>query len=185
MSDANCAGALEQRLRALLKGLEQEFPGAVETVRFGGQTMSWAEMVAQLKAAVEAFDAVHRAQLAHRAAVSDRRRAMKGSRSLYEDAVFFLKHYLGKDSPRLPHFGVALPKPRRALTVEANAVSRAKAAATRKARGTLGKRQRQALGKPKVVTLEVFGVDGPPSSTMPGVATPGTPAVEPEPSGTD
>jgi hypothetical protein len=70
----------------------------------------------------------------YRQAVAECRRAMKAFHSTYEDAVLFLKHCLGRDNPRLAEFGVALPQPRRPLTAEANALSGAKAAATRRAR---------------------------------------------------
>lgn len=134
MSGPNHIGAFERRVRALCEGFRRELPPSVERVRLGGEEMPFAEVLAALQAMESTFDAVHDARQRYRQAVGDRRRAMKAHRSTYEDMVVFLKHYLGKASPRLTSFGVALPKGRRALTAEASAIARAKAAATRKAR---------------------------------------------------
>ncbi len=187
MSGADHAGALELKFRAMLAGLRREFPPSTESVRFGGRSMSSGEMVALIQSTLDTFEAVHQAEGAFRQAVVNRRRAMKGSRSIYEDAVFFLKHQLGKNSPRLAQFGVALPKDRRPPTAEAAAISRAKAAATRKARGTLGKRQRLALGRPPEPVLQVLGADRQPLRVAGegAVDAAGQVSEGPEPSGTD
>jgi len=162
MTGEHHTGTLERKVRAMYEGFRREFPPTCERVLFGGREMTLAEVVAALEAMEATFEAVHRAQRGYRQAVGARRRAMKGHRSTYEDAVCFLKHHLGKASPRLVGFGVALPKLRRPLTAEASAIARAKAEATRKARGVLGRRQRLALGRPPEPTLQVFGLDGQP-----------------------
>ncbi len=162
MASIDQVGAFERRVRALVDGFVQEFPPSEQEVYFGGRKTTAAGVVAMLKQVQEVLEAVHRTDRAFRQAVADRRKAMKSHRATYEDAVFFLKHHLGRENPRLASFGVALPKPRRRLSTEAKAIARAKAAATRKARGTMGKKQRMALGRASGPTLQVFGADGQP-----------------------
>ena len=182
MSGADRAGALEQKSRALLEGLRDDFTPQAEPVRFGGKSMTFQEMVAAIEEVVGSFQAVRDAESAFRRAIANRRRAMKGHRSTYEDAVCFLKHHLGKDSAQLAKFGIARPRERTPLSAEANAISRAKAAATRKARGTLGRRQRLLLGRPPEPTLQVFGADGQPLGASSSTAIDSAPALEePEP----
>jgi hypothetical protein len=170
MSGQHHTGEFEKKLRALCEGFRRDFTPSQETVNFGGRPLTVAEVLASLQAIEDTFESVHQAHRAYRQAVSERRRAMKRHRSVYEDAVVFLKHHLGKESPRLTSFGVALHKERRPLSAEANALSRAKAAATRKARGTLGKRQRLALARPPERVPQVLGPDGQPLS--PGAEVP-------------
>ena len=181
MSGQHHVGAFEKKVRALVEGFHREFPASDQAVIFGGAPMAVADVLARLEAMVASFEAVHRAHRSFRQAVDDRRRAMKGHRTTYEDALVLLKHHLGRASPRLMEFGLAQPKARRAPTAEAKAIARAKAAATRKARGTLGKRQRLALGRAPEPTLQVFGPDGQPLGATPATAE--SPPSDQEPRG--
>ncbi len=153
------SGGLEKLVRAMLDGFEREFPSSPEKLVFGGEKMTLAQVHERLRVMAEAFAAVHTARRTLRQALTDLRRSMKGFRSTYLDAVLFVKHHLGKDSPRLTLFGVRPPKARAPLTVEARVIASAKAAATRCARKTMGKRQRQALGRaePTVQVLDAAG----------------------------
>jgi hypothetical protein len=188
VSGENHSGAFEQRLRAMCSGFRRAFSPTVERVLFGGREMTLSELMASLEAMEATFDAVHCAEVNYRQAVSQRRRAMKGYRSDYEDAVVFLKHQLGKANPRLVEFGLQLPKQRRPLTVEAQASSRVKAAATRKARGVMSRKQRLAIGRPPEPTLHVFGLDAQasvvasaPGQTEAGSTDAPSASVEPHP----
>lgn len=165
MGSAAHVGVFERRVRALTEAFTREFPASDQSVLFGGRTMTMAEVVSSLQQMLETLEAVHRTHRAFRQAVADRRRASQSHRGTYEDAVFFLKHQLGRENPRLGSFGVPLPKPRKKPTTEAKAIARAKAAATRRARGTMGKLQRLALQKAREGTVQVFGSDGQPLVT--------------------
>jgi hypothetical protein len=173
-------GAFERKVRTLCEGFCREFPPSEEKVLFGGRTMTVAEVVTALNRMMEMLESVHRTHLAFRQAVGDRRRAAKSHRATYEDAVFLLKHRLGRENPRLASFGVALPKARRRLSNEAKAIARAKAEATRRARGTMSKKQRLALGKPPEPTLQVLGSDGQPLLPAAEASIEGEPKPTPE-----
>jgi hypothetical protein len=152
-------GGLEKLVRAMLDGFEREFPSSAEKVVFGGEKTTLAQVHERLRTMVGTFAAVDTARRTLRGALSDLHRSMKGFRSTYLDAVLYVKHHLGKDSPRLLLFGVRPPKARTPLTVEARVIASAKAAATRSARKTMGKRQRQALSRaePTVQVLDGAG----------------------------
>lgn len=180
MAAVDQVGAFERKVRTLSEGFCQEFPPSDEPVIFGGRTMTVAQVVTALKQLVEMLDAVHRNQRAFQQAVADRRRAAKSHRATYEDAVFLLKHRLGRENPRLAAFGVVLPKARRRLSNEAKAIAQIKAAATRKARGTMSRKQRLALGKPPEPTLQVFTGDGQPLVPVTADASEGAPQSAPE-----
>ncbi len=154
------AGAFEKAVRALVEGFRRELPASGHEVIFGGRKMTMEELHALLDGMAESFEAVHRAERALRQAIADRRRSVKGHRSTFGDAVVLLKHHFGKDSPALALFGLRLAKPRTPLTAEAKARAHAKSLATRKARGTLGRKQRLALGRPPEPTLLVLDAEG-------------------------
>ena len=140
------AGAFEKKVRELCEGFRRAFPASDQPVIFGGRTMPLAEVATILRQMEQTFAGVHEAELTFRQAVANRRRAVKAHRSTYGDAVVFLKHHLGRESPALVDFGIRPPKAPKPLSVEARAIARAKAAATRRARRLPGKRPGLELG---------------------------------------
>lgn len=110
-------------------------------VTFTGGTFTPAQITAKLqslgalRAAVDAAKASMRARLAEERAETPSLRAFTGALGLYVKAVF-------GDSPEvLADFGL-VPMARASLTVEAKVAASAKRAATRKARATLGPKQK-------------------------------------------
>ena len=75
----------------------------------------------------------------------------------------------GTSADVLADFGLTLPKARAPLTAEEKAVAAAKRAATRKARGTMGKVQKKAVKGAVSATLVVTPLAAP----QPAMATPG------------
>src|SRR5580698_3600880 len=105
MGSAAHVGVFERRVRALTEAFTREFPASDQPVLFGGHTMTLAEVVVALQQMLDTLEAVHRTHRAFRQAVANRRRAHLSHRGTYEDAVFFLKHQLGRENPRLANFG--------------------------------------------------------------------------------
>ena len=89
------------------------------------------------------FTAATQAKLAYAAAVAARKAALADIHAFYQSLVAVLKQTLGPTNQGLlPGFGIAPPKARTEASPEVKALAKVKAAATRKARGTLGKKER-------------------------------------------
>ncbi len=158
------AGAFEVKGRELCEGFRRAFPASDQPVIFGGRKMTLAEVSTALGQMEQTFAVVHEAELTFRQAVANRRRAMKAHRSTYGDAVVFLKHHLGRESPALVDFGIRPPKTPRPLSVEARAIARAKAAATRRARRLPSNRHRPDVSGRPVPTPPTEGSGGCPAA---------------------
>ncbi len=153
-------GTFEAKMRALTEGFIKHYPASDQEVLFGGKKTTVGKVVAALKGVNETLEAVHRANLAFRHAVDHRRKSMKELRATYEDAVCFLKFQMGRENPKLGAFGIDLPKPRKRPSNEVKALAAAKRLATRRARGTMGPKQRLALGKAGEPRVQLFGSAG-------------------------
>jgi hypothetical protein len=110
-----------------------------------GRELSRDELVAVFEAQVDAIDAIRTARAALSAAVARERavaRRLAPQLPLFRDA---LCHLLGFRSEVLADFGWRLPKKPGPKTATAKLAGVEKGRATRKARGTMGKRQRQKI----------------------------------------
>ncbi|MHB8416511.1 MAG: hypothetical protein ACYDCL_00440 [Myxococcales bacterium] len=136
-------GGVRTEVTAVANGIGTSFPAGA-TIVVDGQSYSQASLLAALQAALALYSAVDTAvqalknqRLALRAALPDVRQLLAGIKAA-------LVAYFGKGNPVLEAFGFNLQKPRQ-LNVEQKLARKEKAAATRKLRGTTGKRQKQGV----------------------------------------
>ncbi len=145
MSAIDQVGIFERKVSLLCRAFLSEFSDPTQKVHVGGREMTVGELVKDLQGMQELLEAVHRTHRSFRHAVAERRKAARRLRSLYEDTALFVTNQLGRENPRLATFGLRLRKARRPLSSSAKTIAQAKAAATRLARGTMGKKQRSTL----------------------------------------
>ena len=153
-------------VQALIAGTKQHFPtGSFTLGNTAYTTASLVELLQSLADAIAATDAAHAAT---REAVA----ALRGARAKVSPVMLDYKRWLlstyGNAAQTLVDFGVQPHKARTPLTSGKLAVAAAKAASTRKARGTVGKKKKLA------VKGDVTGV----------IMTPVTTALAPTPSAT-
>ncbi len=164
---------LELRLDKALDGVRTVLM-AGSSLDVNGQTFAQADLDAFLVKALSLHAAprtlrgeLEAAQKARDAAVGAEKLFLAGLKA----AVI---NKLGPDDPRLIQFGFKPRQKPKKLTSAENVARQAKAESTRKARGTLGSRQRAAIhGQSSAV---VVGSDGKPSAVL----QPGTAPVTPK-----
>ncbi len=144
---------LESELQLLLAGTQKNIP-TTSMVDVNGQQMKPADIVAKLQGWIQLMEQKDAAKapystalLAVQAVASDAHQF----RVAYGQA---LKQVLGKNSPLLADFGLSTPQPK-PQTATTRVLAQAKSLATRKARGTLGSVQKQAIKGPGVTSVTV------------------------------
>jgi hypothetical protein len=159
------------QLQMLVSGLQKQFPNGNFTL--GNTAYTTVTLVAALMSLINAINAVTAAQASAKVAVA----ALRATSAQVGPIVLALKRNLlatfGNAADILALFGLEPRKAPAPRTVEEKAASKAKADATRKARGTTSKKQKLA------VTGNVTGVNVIPITapvTAPQNAEP-TPAV--------
>jgi hypothetical protein len=166
-------------VQALIAGTQKHFPTAQFT--FGGITYTAASLVPLLQSVADAITAVNALQASAKEAVA----AMQGTEAKADPIIRgyqrFLRATFAAAAQSLVDFDLAPPKARTPRTVEQKAAAKAKAAATRLARGTTSKKKKLS------VTGNVIGVTvtpitaptaAPPAAPVPPV-TPASPAAQP------
>lgn len=128
---------------ALIVGLRKNYAPA-ETFRMPGGTLTRDELAARLQRFIASAEKTKAKQREYLAAVQAERRTFAELRSTYDCAVSILRGHHGKASRQLLEFGIAPAKPRQ-VSVATQLVAVEKANATRIARGTMGKRQREKI----------------------------------------
>ncbi len=163
----------EALLTTLVAGLQQLIP-AKSTLLVKGVTMTQAQVVSALQAAIAYYSAVRNQKAAMLTALAAREAQSQAARDLYNQIKAALVAQLGKGNPELGKFGFKVGKAPRLLTSAEKALKAARARVTRKLRGTLGSRMKAAIVA-ATPTLQL-GPNGP-------TLTP-NPADVPAPSGT-
>ena len=107
-----------------------------------GSTVTPAEAEAKLNALAKLRNDVDAARAALKAALADEKAQLPGLREFFLAFVSFVRAGFGNSPDILVDFGLAPRKARKPLTVEQRAAAAAKRAATRAARGIIGKRKR-------------------------------------------
>jgi hypothetical protein len=128
---------------ALITGINTLLPG-VDPFVIASATMSRADLLAKLQGRLDAANATKAALLAHRQAVEAERASDAVVRPLRAQLKVYLQGRFGKTNTQLQSFGFT-PNKVPLKTVLAKATGVAKAAATRVARHTLGKKQKAAI----------------------------------------
>ena len=130
-----------QRATARAAGVRLHFTGAAPI--WLGTTP--ADLLAQLDAYVAALDAADQAAVAHADAVAHARALEPGITEQYARLESHVRNVFGANASALGDFGMDVPKKRGPKTTTVKAEMVKKAAATRLARGTKGKRQKKAI----------------------------------------
>jgi hypothetical protein len=135
--------AVLAQLQMLVSGLQKQFPNGNFTL--GNTAFTTATLVVALKSLIEAIDAVTTAQASAKVAVA----ALRATKAQVGPIVLALRRNLlatfGNAADILALFGLEPRKAPAPLTVEEKAAAKAKAEATRKARGTTSKKQKLAV----------------------------------------
>jgi hypothetical protein len=165
----------QQRLQMVRDATAKVLPATTE-LQLDGQSVKVSDFLTSLDSALATFAATNAAKAALKQTQSDRTQKIAS----VEAQVGYLKTYLvslwGKGSPQLAPFGFT-PKARTPLTSEQKALKAAKAALTRKARGTKGSKQKLGVTVQGQPGLVLMAADGTP---MPGVLKgPTAPALKP------
>jgi len=164
----------------LITGANKHFPNAGQTLTFGGATRTVTALTQLLQSYVDLRSAVIASQAATKTKVAAERAQTPPLLAVIDELVAFVKVTFGNQPDALADFGLAPPKARTPRTAEQKAVAAAKSKATRAARGTLGKVQKEAVKGSVTATLVVTPQAGSlPAMTTPapaaGGATPHTP----------
>jgi hypothetical protein len=154
------------RMQAFVAGTQKHFPGQSITL---GNTVLTADALVQLFTSLaSAITALDTAQ----ASAKDAGTALRGIEAKVAPVAGDYKRFLlttfGTAAQSLADFGLQPPKARTPMTTEQKAAAKAKAAATRAARGTTSKKQKLA------VTGNVTGVQITPI-TVPAAPPPAAP----------
>jgi len=131
------------RVQALITGLQKHFPNGSFTIL--GIAYTTATLVQLLQGLLDAINVVNVAEANAKDAVA----ALTGAKTKVGPVLVALRRILvamfSGQTPTLADFGLTPPKARAPKTVEQKAAAKAKAAATRKARGTTSKKQKLAV----------------------------------------
>ena len=127
----------------LLAGVEKRLM-ARPTFTVGGKAVKPADITSAIQSRLDARTAVLPAEAAFHKAVADAHAVLTGSHQFMVDLRDALHVEFARDAVALGDFGLK-PRTRRAPKVKVKAAAADQAQATRKARGTKGSRQREAI----------------------------------------
>ncbi len=178
----------QQRLQMVRDAAAKDLP-ATSVLQLDGQSVKVSDFLTSLDSALATFAAANAAKAALKQSQADRTQKVAS----VEAQVGYLKTYLvslwGKGSPQLAPFGFT-PKGRTPLSGEQIALKAAKAKLTRKARGTLGSKQKLGVtvqGQPGLVLIAADGtpvpgvLKGPTAPALTPATTPSIPAASGSP----
>jgi hypothetical protein len=139
----NVRGTQKLMLQKTIDGLKKH-EGTLSSLILGGTAYSTADLVAALQSRLDAANAVDTAYAAWRAAVRADYEARARTKDLLSDLRQTLLAAFRGSIETLADFGLVGRKPR-VIAPETLVVAAQKARATRAARHTMGKRQREAI----------------------------------------
>lgn len=145
MSQKSNPSTVKADLEGLIKGLTKGPPGGHSELVVGGQNLVIADLVTELQGHAAKYDAVDETEKQYKKALADRDAIEDKAVTRCQQVRAAIKGALGATNPALADYEIAPHKPRRALTTDEEAAKVAKAKATRAARHTMGKRQKEAI----------------------------------------
>jgi hypothetical protein len=180
--------ALVTSLAAMQQGIDTMFT-PTQKLTIAGQTLTAAQASAQIDAFLQAIDDTTHAKLAYQTQLAAQQTSNAAARVFLVQMDAVLTSFYGKTGAPRASFG-ALPQPRAKPTVEVVAAAVEKRIATRKARHTMGKRQKAKVVAPVPVVAAAAPVVPPPAPvvappapivtlpppTPPSTVTPATPS---------
>ncbi len=128
-----------------------------------GEELTQAQVVAKLQGYLDVYERVNAAKAAYGQALEAQEAMAAQAHAFKVSYGQALRHVLGKASPALATFGISVQQ-RKTPTAQTQLLANAKRLATRKARGTLGKRQKAKIKGADVASVTVSAS----SSGVPG-----------------
>jgi hypothetical protein len=153
-------------LTALVKGIETELAG-VDPIVVDGSSHPRTELLDRLQAALNAIAAVKLARTALSQAVASQKASTAQAMALRAGVKRVVQTKFGPQSPKLQDFGFT-PERVAKTPVKTKAAAKVKAAATRVARGTKGKKQKSQIHGDQTAQPTTSG----PVATAPEAAKP-------------
>jgi hypothetical protein len=138
-------GALLESYNALIKGLQTKPPAGASDLAVQGKVYAIADLVMALTIIRDVLAAVPAAHDAHVTALQARADIEPRAVTFLDDTCTAVRGALGTKSTNLSVYGIKPRKTAAPLTAEQQVEKTTKAAATRKARGTLGKKQKAKI----------------------------------------
>jgi septal ring factor EnvC (AmiA/AmiB activator) len=130
-------------LAALVEGIRTELAG-VDPIVLDGTSFARTDLLARIQATLDAIASVKSARTALLQAVTSQKAAVAQAKALRAGMKRYLQTKYGPNSPKLQKFGFTQTRTPKTL-VRTKAEAKVRAAATRKARGTKGRKQRLAI----------------------------------------
>jgi hypothetical protein len=150
----------EKRAQQMRAGVEKYLP-TDETLVVCGKRWTQAELVQALKSAEQLYIDVRDARAALRQKLLDRQAKVRPHAELVANLADALRGYHGRTSAKLAEHGIRTgARPQRSTQATLLAATRAKL--TRKARHTMGPKQKQAIKASGNPSLVIFAPDGRP-----------------------
>jgi|SRR5579859_3346211 len=181
-TNKNNKNATADFVRHLLTGTKATYPNGSTVLRYGAVDHTVTEVTTNLQRYVDNRDAVVAAQTNATAKVEVENAQEPALLVFIDDYVKFLRSVCGNGTDALAVFGIAPVKARTPLTSEQLAARKAKANATRAARGTTSKKAKKAI-KGAVTGVVVTPVTSPAAPSAGGAPSPTasgtTPAATP------
>jgi hypothetical protein len=168
VSTSKSKAAALARVQALMAGAQKRFPNASFTL--GKTVFTTASLVQLFQSLIAAMTALSAAQASAKdagAALTDLEAKVNPVIRLFQR---FVVSTFGAAATELADFGMQPEKARTPLTTEQRAAAKAKAKATREARGTTGKKAKLAV-KGDVIGVEVTPITAPKVAPAPAAAT--------------
>ena len=181
----NSPSKFQIEMQNMVNGLSNSVPSTLRAMLVGGTSMTMAQVLAKCQAILDMLTAVTAAKTTYQHAIATRKGELVADRAFYANVVANLKQVFGlTDQTTLSAFGILPPKTRAKPSTTTRAIAAAKAAATRKARGTMGKKQKAAITTSAQPTVQVLGSNGQPlgsTATAPAAqpVAPAAPVAQP------
>jgi hypothetical protein len=165
-------------IAALIAGFKKHYPTGSTTLQVGGASYTVDSLTTTLQGAVDQESAVEAAKTAYSAKLQAQRAQAPSNNALIKALKAYVRSTFGSSADTLADFGLSPPKARTPQSAAAKAVSVAKRAATRTARGTKGTVQKLAIKGNVSASLVVSPAPGP----TPAAAPPAAPSTATAPS---
>jgi hypothetical protein len=169
--------SLAAQVKQLIVGTQKHYPTGSTVLQVGGGSFTVTALTQLMQDFVNGREAVETAKAAVQAKIEAERAQAPSQTAVISAFVRIVRGTFGTSADALADFGLALPKARAPMTAETKAVAAVKRAATRAARGTIGKNKRKAIKGAVSATLVVTPSDGSHPSATPTAPTGSAPAA--------
>jgi len=168
--------SIAAQVKQFITGAIKHFPNGSQQLLVGGATFTVTSLTALLQSFVDTREAVEASKAATKAKVQAEQVQAPSQLAVIRAFETVVRGTFGNSADVLADFGLAPPKVPVTRTAEQKAVSAAKSAATRAARGTMGKNQKKAVKGSITAKLVVTPVTTSPVSTPVAAPAPAAPA---------